>query len=263
MFNARKTKCMIVLPNKRRTSLTHLDSCVFRIDNKPIEFVDSFSHLGHVITSSLCDSEDIAKRRGEFVGQVNNVLCYFCKLSPSVRYNLFRSYCTSLYGCELWLLDNNSIDDLCIAWRKGLRKIWNVSPRTHCSLLPLICNCLPLFDELCQRFLKFAHKCLFHGTDLVRSVALYSILYGRGFSLLGRNVSFCMQRYDISVLDVFNGAFAGSIHVFVRNSYDAHTLALANLLGELLQLRDGALELPLSQLSIGDINAIIDFICSG
>jgi hypothetical protein len=114
-FNAHKTKCMIVTPNKRRSFSSRLDSCGFRIDNKPIEFVSSFSHLGHLITSSLSDDEDIVKRRGEFIGQVNNVICYFRKLSSSVRYKLFRSYCTSFYGCELWLLDNRSIDDLCIA----------------------------------------------------------------------------------------------------------------------------------------------------
>jgi hypothetical protein len=138
-FNAYKTKCMIVTPNKSRSFSSPLDACDFGTDNKPIEFFSSFSHLGHLITSSLSDDEDIVKRRGEFIGQDNNVICYFRKLSSSVRYKLFRSYCTSFYGCELWLLDNRSIDYLCIAWRKGLPKIWNISPRTHCGLLPLLC----------------------------------------------------------------------------------------------------------------------------
>jgi hypothetical protein len=129
---------MIVTPTKRRSFSSRLDSCGFRIDNKPIEFVSSFSHLGHQITSSLSDDERCV-RCGDFTGQVNNVICYFRKLSSSVRYKLFRSYCTSFYGCELWLLDSRSIGDLYIAWRKGLRKIRNISPRTHCGLLPLLC----------------------------------------------------------------------------------------------------------------------------
>jgi len=47
-----------------------LHECVFYIGNKPIEFVNSFCHLGHVI-------EDITKGRNNFIGQVNNTLSYF------------------------------------------------------------------------------------------------------------------------------------------------------------------------------------------
>lgn len=37
------------------------------------------SHIGHVITSSLCDDDDTAKRRGKFTRQTNNCLCSFPK----------------------------------------------------------------------------------------------------------------------------------------------------------------------------------------
>ena len=116
-FNAHKTKCMIVMPCKGRDFSSYLDSCIFRIDNKPIDCVNSFSHLGHLITSSLYDDEDIVRRRGDFIGQVNNVICYFRELNSFVRNNLFRSYCTSFYGCELWSLDirQSLYDDLSIA----------------------------------------------------------------------------------------------------------------------------------------------------
>jgi len=49
-----------------------------------IEYVDSFVHLGHVITNQLVDNDDILKMRNEFVGQVNIVLCFFSKLKSSV-----------------------------------------------------------------------------------------------------------------------------------------------------------------------------------
>jgi hypothetical protein len=37
------------------------------------ELVKSFSHLGHLITSSSYDDEDIVERRGDFMGLVNDV----------------------------------------------------------------------------------------------------------------------------------------------------------------------------------------------
>ena len=92
--------------------LLSLARFILVITDKPIEFVDSFSHLGHLITKKLTDSVDILRRRNDFVGQVNNVLCYFCKLTSDVKNKLFQSYCTSLYGCELWLLTSGEIDDL-------------------------------------------------------------------------------------------------------------------------------------------------------
>ena len=78
-----------------------MKSCAFYVGDKPIEFVDSLSHLGHLITNKLTDSADILKQRSDFIGQVNNMLCYFCKLNSCVKNRLFQSYCTSLYGCEL------------------------------------------------------------------------------------------------------------------------------------------------------------------
>ena len=38
-------------------------------------------HLGHVITAQLDDFDDILQRRNNYIGQVNNVACYFDKLT--------------------------------------------------------------------------------------------------------------------------------------------------------------------------------------
>jgi len=67
-----------------------------------IDNVDRFSHVGHIITSSLLDGDDIVQRRNTFVGQTNNVFCFFNELNTIVKLKLFKSYCTSIYGAELW-----------------------------------------------------------------------------------------------------------------------------------------------------------------
>lgn len=266
LFNARKSKTMTVMPAmpaKSRASYMHFDDCIFYIDGAPIESVHSFMHLGHLITSSLADDDDIDKCCGNFNGQVNNVLCYFRKLNSSTRYELFRFYCTSFYGCELWSLDTSTIEKLCIAWRRGLRKVWNIPPQAHCYLISMISNCFPLFDEICYRSLKFVRKCVDHSSALVRFVTLHSIMNARGVSVLGRNVSFCMHRYNVSFSDIFTGRLDGIINTRVKNSYDTRMVAMANLLMELLQLRDGSLSLPIGHsLSYEEICVAINFICT-
>jgi len=58
-----------------------------------MEIVSSYSHLGHIISSTACDSLDVAKRQHDFNGQVNNMLCFFAKLPSIVKSGLFCSYC--------------------------------------------------------------------------------------------------------------------------------------------------------------------------
>ena len=92
----------------------------FSIGGIQIEFVNQWPHLGHLITDSL----DIAVRRNTLCGQINNVICYFANLEAVTKLKLFNIYCFSFYGSVLWDLESPAIQDVCIAWRKGLRRVW-------------------------------------------------------------------------------------------------------------------------------------------
>jgi hypothetical protein len=48
-------------------------------------------------------------------------------------------------------IDHLSIDSVCCTWRKGLRRLCDNPYRTHCNILPLLCNELPLYDEISKR----------------------------------------------------------------------------------------------------------------
>ena len=60
-FNAKKSKLLVVSShNYRRQANSQTTHCSFSIGCNPIERVESFSHLVHIITSSLSDKEDVA-----------------------------------------------------------------------------------------------------------------------------------------------------------------------------------------------------------
>jgi Reverse transcriptase (RNA-dependent DNA polymerase) len=61
-FNASKSKDMVIVPNSRRRLYDLVSECTFLIGNKVIERVDSFVHLGHVLSSILNDNEDIERQ---------------------------------------------------------------------------------------------------------------------------------------------------------------------------------------------------------
>jgi len=135
---------------------------------------------------------------------------------------LFQSYCTSYYGCELWLLNNPKWKDLCVAWRKSMRKIWNFPQQAHCFLLNLISGCLSVFDELCRRSMSFVRSCrLMITISLGLLLTIHSLVHARSQSFLGHNVLFCAYRYNFSVNICYRlSSFNNWVKSFVHNSID-------------------------------------------
>ena len=85
-----QSKCMVLYPIGY--NISNCASCKFFLDEKPIANEKSFIHLGYVISGNLLlnDRYDLNLRCTDFVRHANNVLCYFTKLSPRVKYCLFQ-----------------------------------------------------------------------------------------------------------------------------------------------------------------------------
>jgi hypothetical protein len=58
-FNASESKLLVVPPGSCRWLYDFVRKCTFFVGNNPIEYVDSFVPLGHVITSQFVDNDDI------------------------------------------------------------------------------------------------------------------------------------------------------------------------------------------------------------
>jgi len=66
--------------------------------------------------------------------------------------------------CLIWDLARDKMADFCTAWRKGVRRVWNMPPDTHCYILPLLCKCLPVYYEVCRRSVNFLRTCISHSS---------------------------------------------------------------------------------------------------
>ena len=79
----------------------------------------------------------ILNRSNSLCGQINAVLCYFGGLGPVTKLRLFKAYCSSYYGCELCC---KAVDDFCIMWRKGLKRVWGAIERClEFFISPVMC----------------------------------------------------------------------------------------------------------------------------
>jgi hypothetical protein len=104
-----------------------------------------------------------------------------------------------MYGCELWSLDDSdSVNNFCCAWRKALRRIFHLPPNTHSSILPIISDTLPIFDELCKRTSRFITTCLNAPSCLVRSVSFHGVFYSKYRSPLGSNALLICKHFSWS-----------------------------------------------------------------
>jgi len=264
IFNAQKTKCIFF-----DSAVSHLSYPLptFYVGNNVIEYVDSWPHLGHILSNNWkCDNDDIKRCHLSVVKQINEIICYFRNLNSSTKLKLLYSFCSSLYGAELWDLSSCDFECITVAWRKALKRVWSLPWRTHSNVLYSLCNKWPTEEEIYRRSLLFGLRCITSESSVVRYVSRFGIKYGLMHSVLGRNILFGCQRYGIKVLDYFYmGHFSFRGNSFRKlctsmnyNNNDVDFWAI-NLLNECILLRDH--QLSCSGLDISQLNCIISYLC--
>jgi hypothetical protein len=76
VFNASKSKCLVFKTTVgRQLHMEHSLSTHFYIGGKVIELVDSWPHLGHILSVNRDDGADMDKVRNALCGRIINVLC--------------------------------------------------------------------------------------------------------------------------------------------------------------------------------------------
>jgi len=79
--------------------------------------------------------------------------------------------------------------------------------RTHKDTLHMLADDLPIFGIICKRIVKFVVCCFMHCNAVVNFIAWQSKLFECGWSLLGRNLQFCCDRYRFRLHDVSGDSF--------------------------------------------------------
>ena len=111
------------------------NNCVIKLNGNEIKWQRSVKHLGNIIDQMLSDVEDCRFKKSILIGNVNIFIVNYSTLKNCSKRKLFQSYCTSFYGSELRYLSSKGLAECCIAWRKGDRRIFNMSYQTHSFLV--------------------------------------------------------------------------------------------------------------------------------
>ena len=258
MFNAKKSKCLCI-DSRRTAQCASIRRSSFVIGGNDIEFVEQWPHLGHIINSKLCDDDDIHSRKISMIGQVNNLLCNFSCLDSVTKNKLFQSYCCCHYGCELWDLSCVTIDKYCSAWRKALRKIWELPQDFRSDYLAIVSDCTPIFDEICRRSLNFIGDGMRSDSNIIRFITEHAVYHARSASPLGRNVVLCCLRYGRTFGQLMKQKWrhqlcdAQSLSYFSQDDYSYIRSIL-----ELLMIRDDVLHVPGQLWNRMDVNCCVN-----
>jgi hypothetical protein len=192
MFNPSKSSLIVHTPNGPLST-----SVIF--NGELIQSEKNAIHLGNIV-GYIREEERMSKCVGEFYGKVNLLLSQFGSVNENIRYSLFKTYCMPLYGCQLWDMSSRSMNLLFTAWRKCVRRIWKVHPMTHCNLLHLICNDLPVEQQIHKRFLKFLFSILESKNKIIYLCGQLALCGSQ--SKLGNSINHLCDIYNIAKYDI-------------------------------------------------------------
>jgi len=164
---------------------------------------------------------------------------------------------SDLYGSVLWDMSHLSIDKVCTAWRKGLRRALGLPWRTYSALLAVVTGTLPLMDELLCRTAMFVSRCLTSDNSLVNFVSHHSVYVLRQNSPVGRNALWCCTRFGLrlNIKARINRKFVSRCVSTELHTYNV----TASVIYDLLCVKSHQAELSI--LDAADIDVMIESLC--
>ena len=150
-----------------------------------LNFSEIILHLHHLISFDLSDQKDIFRIIKSINWKANLIMNTFRFSDPFVLTYLFKTYCLSLYGSNLWSLSSNTLKHLQVSINKILRKIWNLPPNSHTSIVLETAGLSFLSNMIINRFEKFIFVCMESGNPIVKLITCDSVCLA--YSSIGYN----------------------------------------------------------------------------
>ena len=242
-INESKTKCICFNINIVPLNIVLYD--------KPLPWVDSHSHLGHLVHRDETMFHDLASKRAQFISKYHALNQEFGSQDPSVLIKLIRIYLCSFYGSNLWDLYSESTNKLFITWNTTIRDLYKLPFATHRYILEDLVDGPHLRTSLLRRFIKFYSSLRDCFKLEVRH--LFNLHKSDMRSSFGRNcIYMCREFRSTSVDNISRAEIQKVYNTPVSDAWRAPFIK------ELTYLRDGYASIDLSKT---ELDTIIDHVC--
>ena len=228
------------------------------MNGKPVNIIDYGSHVGHYIGKNS-DSHNISKSITDILSHTNYVLAKFGFCSADVKAKLFDSYCTNYYGSPLWALNNTEVNKFYVAWRKCIRRVWDLPNRTHNQLVPHIHNVLSIENQLLLRFVTFFYDVVHSSNSLVKLCGKLCI---KSQSIVASNLRMVLHSVNNN-RSLFYGRSKQMVKVLVekklKQSHNSQSIGDGLLIRELCRVRNSVMSCPLT---VDEVLSSIVYLCT-
>ena len=217
-----------------------------------VKNVKTEKHLGHVFenTYDIINLDSIIR---DIKVRSNIIVNKFRPTSWESKVLLFKSQCSSLYGCTLWRLDSCKIDRICTDWNICCRRVLNLHPHTRSYLLHHMMDTLPIRNIIMSRILNFFVSGLKHNCSLI-SDFFKNVLLSTS-SHMSTNIHTILQYLNIRSSDLFS-LNKGQIRLLFENK-SGEADWRCNLIKELLSIQENQLYVDLNKT---EINKMLDYV---
>ena len=187
-FNASKCKVM-------HFRCKYFKYCVFpsfSIGNLCLQVCSSFKYLGHILSSDGSDDLDIQRQLKSVYARGNSLIRKFHMCSNHIKALLFKSYCSSLYTCQLWRsYKAATFRRLNVAFHCTFKQMLNVS-RFESNSMTFVTNGVSTCQEVIRKSV-FSFQCRIYES---RNAILMCIVRSSHFQrsplfLKWQNLLFC------------------------------------------------------------------------
>ena len=220
--------------------------------NKPLPWVDSHEHLGHLIHKDGNMSQDTFAKRAIFIGKVHALRQELGNQTPDVFLKLISIYFTSFFGSNLWDLYGEATRKLYVTWNETVKNAFDLPFATHRYILQDMVDLPHVRTCLIRRFVKF-YSTLKNSSKLeVRT--LFDIQRFDVRSSFGLNCRNLCSEFDAVAVD----------HILRKNvvmpikTLDVNSWRVP-FLKELVAIKSGSFHVELPP---RDIQLIIDHLCT-
>jgi hypothetical protein len=230
---------------------------------KPCKFV---KYLGFNIDVVHCKIDIVPIVKDMFAKSIT-VTNMFKHIHGAAKFNLFRTFAYSLYGCTLWSFSDAEFIKLQTCWRKCVRQLFGLHYRTHNSLLPFVCDSVPIEYVVFKRFVKFLQKSLSNENHKVSFIA--NLLLSGSGSIANENLLLILNVLRLNAVELLDTLTESKLeklllHKFIDHvtnffgTYDKNCLVL---LLETIYLRDN-FNVDFRLLNRAEIVKLIEFLCT-
>ena len=164
---------------------------------KHLENTEVGCHMGCRFTGALAYADDITLlapcKSALSIMKSNHVIANYSMLDSFSRCKLHASFCMSLYGSELWNHNSRYVEEIVVAWRKTMRKLFRLPYRTHNYIVCGITEDISI--KLHRRLTKFLYSMIHSDNGTVKVMTAFFLSTEASF--LAENFRFIMYTYKI------------------------------------------------------------------